>query len=407
MKIHIVQKGDSLWTIAKKYNVSFEELKAVNTQLSNPDMIMPGMKIKVPSEGKGNKGVMVKETTISHPFKEHKPSVMPPVAYPEYILPKMQPAPQVPQSQPVPQPMPQIIMPHFQPQPAPQPIMMQPEVDIYQTYNLHLLQAQPQPQPALTPPPPPAPPMPEAPVKGVEEPPVLPMMEEGPSVQYLQEGMMPMMDPSCIPVTPVMPGAGWGPFPFPAAPASMGPGMYAPQVQGAQYMPMPAHYDESPEHHAYQHPTAYPQQPNAMGIPPKKSCGCGGQQQYMQPVPYVKPQPFHANPEMAHHMHAMDSSDMEHAYMQPMYGTGMDHGYMSHSYGQPGMGLGQGYTPMYGQPGMGLGQGYTPMYGQPGTGPGQGYMPMYGQPGMGPGYMQQPFGQMPYMVPRLDEDGLE
>ncbi|EMA6342827.1 SafA/ExsA family spore coat assembly protein, partial [Bacillus cytotoxicus] len=49
MKIHIVQKGDTLWKIAKKYGVDFETLKIANTQLSNPDLIMPGMKIKVPS----------------------------------------------------------------------------------------------------------------------------------------------------------------------------------------------------------------------------------------------------------------------------------------------------------------------------------------------------------------------
>ena len=49
MKIHIVQKGDTLWKIAKKYGVDFDTLKT-NTQLSNPDLIMPGMKIKVPSK---------------------------------------------------------------------------------------------------------------------------------------------------------------------------------------------------------------------------------------------------------------------------------------------------------------------------------------------------------------------
>ncbi|MDG4655386.1 SafA/ExsA family spore coat assembly protein [Ectobacillus antri] len=49
MKIHIVQKGDTLWKIAKKYGVDSETLKQANAQLSNPDLIMPGMKIKVPS----------------------------------------------------------------------------------------------------------------------------------------------------------------------------------------------------------------------------------------------------------------------------------------------------------------------------------------------------------------------
>ncbi|WP_053219045.1 SafA/ExsA family spore coat assembly protein [Virgibacillus senegalensis] len=48
MRIHVVQKGETLWEIAKKYGVDFEELKQVNSHLSNPDMIMPGMKIKIP-----------------------------------------------------------------------------------------------------------------------------------------------------------------------------------------------------------------------------------------------------------------------------------------------------------------------------------------------------------------------
>lgn len=45
-----MQKGDTLWKIAKKYGVDFDTLKQTNTQLSNPDLIMPGMKIKVPSK---------------------------------------------------------------------------------------------------------------------------------------------------------------------------------------------------------------------------------------------------------------------------------------------------------------------------------------------------------------------
>ena len=32
VKIHIVQKGDTLWKLAKKYGVDFEKLKAANTQ---------------------------------------------------------------------------------------------------------------------------------------------------------------------------------------------------------------------------------------------------------------------------------------------------------------------------------------------------------------------------------------
>ena len=48
MQVHTVQKGDTLWKIAKMYGVDFEELKAANPQLTNPDLIMPGMKILIP-----------------------------------------------------------------------------------------------------------------------------------------------------------------------------------------------------------------------------------------------------------------------------------------------------------------------------------------------------------------------
>ncbi|GMN98200.1 SafA/ExsA family spore coat assembly protein [Parageobacillus thermoglucosidasius] len=69
MKIHIVQKGDTLWKIAQKYGVDFEQLKKMNGHLSNPDMIMPGMKIKVPTAG-----VPVKKEM---PKKEAKINIMP------------------------------------------------------------------------------------------------------------------------------------------------------------------------------------------------------------------------------------------------------------------------------------------------------------------------------------------
>ncbi|MGM8364700.1 SafA/ExsA family spore coat assembly protein [Virgibacillus sp. W0181] len=60
MKIHIVQKGDTLWEISKEYGVDFEELKQTNSHISSPDMIMPGMKIKIPSSTKQVKKEMGK-----------------------------------------------------------------------------------------------------------------------------------------------------------------------------------------------------------------------------------------------------------------------------------------------------------------------------------------------------------
>lgn len=49
MKIHIVQKGDTLWKLAQKYGVDFEEMKQMNNHLADSDMLMQGMKVKIPS----------------------------------------------------------------------------------------------------------------------------------------------------------------------------------------------------------------------------------------------------------------------------------------------------------------------------------------------------------------------
>ncbi|WP_328701016.1 SafA/ExsA family spore coat assembly protein [Aquibacillus kalidii] len=92
MKIHVVQKGETLWKIAQKYGVDFQELKKMNTQLSNPDMIMPGMKIKVPSTSKQVKKeqpidkemkkypanqVKKEEPKTTHPYKDTTEKAMP------------------------------------------------------------------------------------------------------------------------------------------------------------------------------------------------------------------------------------------------------------------------------------------------------------------------------------------
>ncbi|MGM8214235.1 LysM peptidoglycan-binding domain-containing protein [Bacillaceae bacterium W0354] len=48
MKFHIVKKGETMQSIAEKYNMALDELVKMNKQIANPDLIMPGMKIKVP-----------------------------------------------------------------------------------------------------------------------------------------------------------------------------------------------------------------------------------------------------------------------------------------------------------------------------------------------------------------------
>ncbi|MFZ5974290.1 MAG: SafA/ExsA family spore coat assembly protein [Bacillota bacterium] len=47
--IYTVQKGDSLWKIAVKYQIGLSEIIGANPQIKNPDLIYPGDKITVPN----------------------------------------------------------------------------------------------------------------------------------------------------------------------------------------------------------------------------------------------------------------------------------------------------------------------------------------------------------------------
>lgn len=100
MKIHIVQKGDTLWEIAKKYHVDFEELKQLNSHLASPDMIMPGMKIRIPTQSKkitqGNKAQVSPETvqkSAPAPKQQMQPTPTTPMqqVQPSMPAPKQQP----------------------------------------------------------------------------------------------------------------------------------------------------------------------------------------------------------------------------------------------------------------------------------------------------------------------------
>ena len=154
MRIHIVQKGDTLWKIAKKYGVNFEELKKLNTQLSNPDMIMPGMKIKIPGTG----GTIKKESpvgskpgaTVKFGAKKEQPITMPVAEAPKEVPVKEAPKPKKEAPIAV-QPQMPIEVPKkpFVPK-MPKPIM--PEIDInnYYLMNMANISAQ-QPKPIQQP----------------------------------------------------------------------------------------------------------------------------------------------------------------------------------------------------------------------------------------------------------------
>lgn len=46
---HKVVSGDSMWKIAVKYEVGLSEIKIVNPQISNPDLIYPGQILNIPT----------------------------------------------------------------------------------------------------------------------------------------------------------------------------------------------------------------------------------------------------------------------------------------------------------------------------------------------------------------------
>ena len=66
MRVHIVQKGDTLWKIAKQYGIGFDELKRLNAQLANPDYIVPGMEISLPGsmEMTGQEGTSKSKASV-------------------------------------------------------------------------------------------------------------------------------------------------------------------------------------------------------------------------------------------------------------------------------------------------------------------------------------------------------
>lgn len=47
---HTVVSGDSMWKIAVRYQVGLDEIIAYNPQISDPQLIYPGDKIKIPSQ---------------------------------------------------------------------------------------------------------------------------------------------------------------------------------------------------------------------------------------------------------------------------------------------------------------------------------------------------------------------
>ncbi|KGX93495.1 spore coat protein [Pontibacillus halophilus JSM 076056 = DSM 19796] len=202
MKIHVVQKGDTLWKIAQKYGVNFEQLKEMNTQLSNPDMIMPGMKIKVPADSKPVKKEYAKKEQpkypSEHPYKDTSPKPLPVIKEEKKTAPKEMPKPkeQPKMEKPMMPMMPKMPQPNItMPISMQFPTMEQQMQNHYTTVNLPQMPVQPKEEPKEKPA--------EA-VKGVSEQPQQMPMPEQPVYYYYTMPCLPCPPHPCHPCHPYM-----------------------------------------------------------------------------------------------------------------------------------------------------------------------------------------------------------
>ena len=228
VKIHIVQKGDTLWKLAKKYGVSFEELKKLNTQLSNPDLLMPGMKLKIPGSAGNVKKEAVKPSQIVHKgVKEAQIPSAPPQVSKEEEQPIMQLKPKeekqpIMQPKPVEKEKPVVVQEEV---PIPEPVILQ--EDMANNYTLSMKEMQ------VTP-------VPEAKEEvKIPEAPKPPEIPQAPPVQI--ESMVQQPIETCIPVTPILPGTGFCYPPPPPIPQQWMQG----QCEEGQMNPQV--YEESPD----------------------------------------------------------------------------------------------------------------------------------------------------------------
>ncbi|MEK3890596.1 SafA/ExsA family spore coat assembly protein [Bacillus sp. FSL K6-3431] len=272
MKIHIVQKGDTLWKIAQKYGVDFEELKKMNAQLSNPEMVMPGMKIKVPVGNVAPKkempqvphGVHKEMPKMEHPFVQHKEVPKQVVKPPKEIkkeIPKEHPhtiyqpvMPQMPQAQAL------------------------SEIDINNYYMMNMSQLQAQVQQPLA----------QQPIVKHEKEEESPVMPEMPNQDYCYP--MPPVMPTCDPCYPYhqpqhMHPQQWMPQPQVQG-MMMHPHQWMPQPQVQGMMMQPQQWMPQPQMQGMMmHPQQWMPQPQVQGTMMQPQQGMHPQQQQPAGLP--------------------------------------------------------------------------------------------------------------------------
>ena len=70
MKIHIVKRGETLAKIAKKYQISLEQLLEINSHIKDAEKVIAGTKVKVPTAEirlKAKEGTSVSDQQVAKP----------------------------------------------------------------------------------------------------------------------------------------------------------------------------------------------------------------------------------------------------------------------------------------------------------------------------------------------------
>ncbi|MGL4373385.1 MAG: LysM peptidoglycan-binding domain-containing protein, partial [Turicibacter sp.] len=97
MKIHIVQRNDSFQTIANKYGVSVQDLIGMNTHINHLTGLVPGLKVKVPSQQRKE------EPTVDQHIQKYYPNLEPAAVQPQVeAKPEQKPQPSVQPVVPIP-----------------------------------------------------------------------------------------------------------------------------------------------------------------------------------------------------------------------------------------------------------------------------------------------------------------
>jgi morphogenetic protein associated with SpoVID len=70
VKIHILKKGETLYELSKKYKIPLEQLISANPHIANPDEVMAGTKIKIPSPASAAVPAPSVEVAYQHKVKQ-------------------------------------------------------------------------------------------------------------------------------------------------------------------------------------------------------------------------------------------------------------------------------------------------------------------------------------------------